>query len=156
MTIILPVVYTLLAGAGFVLFFKIVSRGYQAQRRAVMWEGKYERAKAVGDLYREWHQNVLDEAATVRTHLFDALEQSRNLAQQLATIRVQNPGATPDDMGFTPTTPPKPYSEDLQVFLAGIMGDEARTMVEESIEMYRDGGLDDTEILRRISGTESM
>lgn len=128
----------------------------KAREGTRLWEGKYERAYAVGELYRQWHAIEKDDAAEVRRHLFDALEQSRNLAQQLATIRVQHPGATPDDMGFTPTPVPAPYSEDLQHFLAGIMGDEARTMVEESIEDLRAHNVDDSEIFRRISGTENI
>jgi hypothetical protein len=81
-------------------------------------------------------------------------EQIQNLAEQLATIRVANPNATPDFDRFEPKPePPKPYSAELKSFLDGIAYEDSRLLLEEDIEHYRQTGHDDEQILELISGS---
>jgi cell division protein FtsB len=79
--------------------------------------------------------------------------QVTSLAQQLATIRVENPGATSDQERFEQMPkPPEPYSQQLYDFLIRIEYEEARNLVEEEIERYRSQGMDDEQIYNIVSG----
>jgi len=80
-----------------------------------------------------------------------SLRQTMDLAQQLATIRVSHPGAQPDEISVEKAPPPKPYSQQLWDFLGGIQFEDARTLVEEDIEILRSRGLDDEQIYHKIS-----
>ena len=77
----------------------------------------------------------------------DLRQQVQALAQQLATIRVEHPGARPEQERFEPTPePPKPYSQQLTDFLLRIDYAEARLLVEEDIERFRQQDYDDEQI----------
>lgn len=106
-------------------------------------QGELERAKEA----LEWASERHDEIES------GLREQITSLAQQLATIRVENPGATPDQERFEKTPePPKPYSQQLYDFLIRIEYEEARNLVEEEIERYRAQGMDDEQIYNIVSG----
>jgi len=81
--------------------------------------------------------------------------QIQDLAQQLATIRVGNPGSAPDCATYEPKPEPQePFSTALQEFLNAITSDEGRAMVEEDIYMHRNDGHADEQILDIISGDQ--
>jgi hypothetical protein len=82
----------------------------------------------------------------------DLREQIQNLAERLASIRIQSPGADSDFDRFEKAPePPQPYSQALQEFLLGIDYEGARAMVEEDIERLRSQGHADEQILQLIS-----
>lgn len=80
------------------------------------------------------------------------LDQVGDLAQQLATLRVEK-GAVPEEREYIKAEPPKPLSEELRAFLDGITNAEARRMVEEEIDYYRAQGLVDEQIHKIVSQT---
>ena len=82
----------------------------------------------------------------------DMREQIQNLAQRLATVSVNHPGAISTEDRFEPKPePPKPYSQALRGFLDMVQFEDSRMLIEEEIERYRAEGIDDAQILQLIS-----
>lgn len=136
--VILSIAIVVLVG----LLFSAVSHASQAWIEA---RGFEERAQAASrQLLR--HEGMVE----------SLLAQVQDMAAQLSTLRVEK-GAEPTQAGFTPPAPPpKPYSTELQEFLAGLLTDQARTLVEEQIESMRQKGIDDEQIYRHISDGEDI
>jgi hypothetical protein len=109
----------------------------------------------------EAHYKALAEAYGVELEILrrekaDLLRQGQSMAERIASLRVEHKLTGGNDL-FVPTAPPtKPYSEEIDTFLAGLLTEEARLIVEEQIELHRSNGIDDTQIYEKISKGESL
>lgn len=71
------------------------------------------------------------------------VQQVQQLAQRLATVRMQ--GAEPEERDFVAEPPtPEPFSQEIRDFLAGIESEQLREIVEErAYELRADGWIDE-------------
>ncbi len=116
-------------GLHFYRMWQIANRAYDAARqRADMAEDRESWLRAT------WHK---------------ATQQAADLAQQLATLRVDK-FAVPEQRQFEERKDPEPLSAELVDFLDSIQNAEAREIVEDEVEAMRQAGISDTEILSRI------
>jgi len=109
----------------------------------------------------EAHYKALSEAYGVELEILrrqgaDLLRQGQSMAERIASLRVEHK-MTGGDALFSPTEPPaKPYSDEIENFLAGLLTEEARLIVEEQIEHHRSRGIDDAQIYEKISNGEPL
>lgn len=70
----------------------------------------------------------------------------QQMAEKMASLRLAGLTAGGDATYLGPPVEPKPYSEQLSLFLAKIEGNEAAQLVERSIEELRATGMDDEQV----------
>lgn len=96
--------------------------------------------------------------AVANAHTNKLMAQNLAMAERLAALKIGGkPGPVVDgipEIPFDASEPTVPYSSGLFTFINAVDSDEARTMVEDFVEMKRNEGMADEQILDKLNRGE--
>jgi hypothetical protein len=132
-----------------------------AQKTMTDMRAEIDHLNDVMEATRQHHQAELRRREVLMDQqTLSLFAQIQAMAERLASLKL---GTDPDpervrdgvpEIPFDATPQALPYSQALFTFIKAIDSDEARTMVEDFVEMHRKDGMDDEQILDKLNRGE--
>jgi hypothetical protein len=113
--------------------------------------GFEERAIKAAARYHATTMKYEEHVAAANARWIEAARQNANLAEQLATIRLAHPEAySESEEHIEDVSPSIPYSVELADWLSKFESPQSREIAMEQADMYRESGLDDSQIIDKL------